>query len=189
MSYILCMALAFGQCDCGPSCACSQYGPCFCVRADADAPPPLPSIDRGVAIADELRRPVVVWVGQRDVDAEAALPEAIHCYAAGITAKSGPGVAYAAWSAEGGRSWLWRSGTSVSIAALAECCGSRCSQCVSGGCAAYCGGGYGILSISNCAGGQCGIGQCGIGQCAGCQCAIGQCAGGQCAGGRGGRRR
>ena len=171
MSYVVLMALALGQCQCGPRCACEQFGPCRCVAAIADVPPPLPSIDRGVAIADELRRPVVVWVGRRDVDAEAALPEAIHCYARAITEKEGCGVCYSTCPSQGVRQWLWRGGSGDCVAALRAELSSRPSSPAS---SVWLSGSSGYF------------GNCAAGQCAGGACAGGQCAGGACAGGRSG---
>ena len=167
---LLAAAMVAAQCECGPGCACSMYGPCRCVSAIAESDG-LPSIDDAVSIADRTRRPVVIWVGQRDADAEAALPEAIHGYASGVTCRSGRGVCYAAFSQRGERTWYWVPGPLRGVAALRDALGCGGGGFASPGSSAY----YDGLSSGISAGG------CGVGGCAGGRCGLGS--------GRFGRRR
>lgn len=174
MSVILMVAaaLAASQCECGDGCGCSLHGPCRCVGTVAD-PPPLPTIDRAVAIADELRRPVVVWVGQRDEAIEAAVPEAIHAYAARITARDGVGVCVGVRSPGGGLSWWWTAGTARGAGVLRDALGLSAGPSawpVSSGCS---GGYYG--TDGGCGVGGCGVGGCGVGGCGVGGCGVGSC--------------
>lgn len=167
---LLAASLAAGQCECGPDCECSLMGPCRCVSARSE-PAALPSIDRAVEIADELRRPVIVWVGWRDPAGEAALPEAIHAYASAICERRGSGVCIGVISEGGGRSWQWAPGAAGGVGALRAALGSGGGGSAwAGSCASL--SGYSAIAPS--AGGS-------AGGCAGGSCGVG--------GGRGGRRR